>query len=391
MTVSERGPRDPPVELSKRFGDVRAVDDVSLEIRAGEFFSLLGPSGCGKTTTLRMIGGFELPTNGTDRAARGRDVTTDPPDKRPVNMVFQSYALFPHLNVGDNVAFGLRRHKVGEAEIRRGSPRRSSWSTSRLRASASRTSCRAASSSGSRSPGRWSTGPRCCCSTSRSARSTSSCAGSLQLELKRIQTEVGITFVYVTHDQEEALTMSDRIAVMHAGQGRAARHARRSSTSGRRPGSWPTSSARRTCSRARSSRSTGPWPRSASTAAMPAGRRLVDGLAPGDAVEISVRPEGDRHRPPGQRADGRHRGPRRAGRLPGCERAVPGPHAGRRCSSTVIAPKIRPPARRSATMSTSQWSADDALVLGGHRPTNEEETCMSDRARRPRRRPRAGS
>src|SRR5688572_33126746 len=106
------------IDLEKRFGDVRAVDGVSLDVRAGEFFSLLGPSGCGKTTTLRMIGGFELPTSGRI-LLRGRDITDDPPDKRPVNMVFQHYALFPHLDVGDNVGFGLRRRKVERREIDR--------------------------------------------------------------------------------------------------------------------------------------------------------------------------------------------------------------------------------------------------------------------------------
>ena len=104
--------------LTKRFGDVRAVDDISLDIRSGEFFSLLGPSGCGKTTTLRMLGGFELPSTGRIEL-RGVDVTMAPPDKRPVNMVFQHYALFPHLNVGENIAFGLRRRKVAGDEIRR--------------------------------------------------------------------------------------------------------------------------------------------------------------------------------------------------------------------------------------------------------------------------------
>src|SRR6187455_2051673 len=104
------------LDLEKRFGDVRAVDGVSLDIGAGEFFSLLGPSGCGKTTTLRMIGGFELPTGGRIEL-RGRDVTHAPPDKRPVNMVFQNYALFPHLDVGSNIAFGLRRRKVADKEI----------------------------------------------------------------------------------------------------------------------------------------------------------------------------------------------------------------------------------------------------------------------------------
>ena len=132
----------------------RAVDGVSLDIAAGEFFSLLGPSGCGKTTTLRMIGGFELPTGGRI-LLRGRDVTNDPPDKRPVNMVFQNYALFPHLDVGDNIAFGLSRKNVAKAETapprRRGARARPPL---RLREAQARTSSPAASSSGSRSPAR---------------------------------------------------------------------------------------------------------------------------------------------------------------------------------------------------------------------------------------------
>src|SRR5947207_14797467 len=110
------------MDLSKHFRDVRAVDRVSLDIRSGEFFSMLGPSGCGKTTTLRMIGGFELPTSGRIEL-RGRDVTLDPPDRRPVNMVFQSYALFPHLDVAGNIGFGLRRKRAGQAEIGRASCR----------------------------------------------------------------------------------------------------------------------------------------------------------------------------------------------------------------------------------------------------------------------------
>jgi len=106
------------LNLEKHFREIRAVDGVSLDVLGGEFFSLLGPSGCGKTTTLRMIGGFELPTAGRV-LLRGRDVTNDPPDKRPVNMAFQNYALFPHLDVGDNVAFGLRRRNVARTEITR--------------------------------------------------------------------------------------------------------------------------------------------------------------------------------------------------------------------------------------------------------------------------------
>src|SRR4051794_20942722 len=115
MTATGAPPEIRLLALEKRFRDVVAVDRVSLEVAGGEFFSLLGPSGCGKTTTLRMIGGFEMPTGGRIEL-RGRDVTNDPPDKRPVNMVFQNYALFPHLDVGDNVAFGLKRRGVAQDE-----------------------------------------------------------------------------------------------------------------------------------------------------------------------------------------------------------------------------------------------------------------------------------
>jgi spermidine/putrescine transport system ATP-binding protein len=203
--------------ISKLFGDVRAVDDISLEIRSGEFFSLLGPSGCGKTTTLRMIGGFELPTTGTIEL-RGVDVTMAPPDKRPVNMVFQSYALFPHLNVHDNIAFGLRRHKVKEDEVK-----------SRV---AEALELVHLGEYGRRKPNELSGGQQQRVALARALVNRPQVLlldeplgaldlklrKNLQLELKRIQVEVGITFVYVTHDQEEALTMSDRIAVMHRGK-----------------------------------------------------------------------------------------------------------------------------------------------------------------------------
>ena len=203
--------------ISKRFGDVRAVDDISLEIRSGEFFSLLGPSGCGKTTTLRMIGGFELPTAGTIEL-RGVDVTMASPDKRPVNMVFQNYALFPHLNVHDNVAFGLRRHKVKEAEVK-----------SRV---AEALELIHLEGYGRRKTNELSGGQQQRVALARALVNRPQVLlldeplgaldlklrKSLQLELKRVQVEVGITFVYVTHDQEEALTMSDRIAVMHQGK-----------------------------------------------------------------------------------------------------------------------------------------------------------------------------
>jgi spermidine/putrescine transport system ATP-binding protein len=204
-------------QVTKAFGSVTAVDDLSLDIRAGEFFSLLGPSGCGKTTTLRMIGGFEEPTTGRIEL-RGRDVTRDPPDKRPVNMVFQNYALFPHLSVFENIAFGLRRRNVPEPEIRQ----RVADALALVHLPGYE----------NRKPNQLSGGQQQRVALARALVNRPNVLlldeplgaldlklrQRLQLELKRIQTEVGITFVYVTHDQEEALTMSDRIAVMSAGR-----------------------------------------------------------------------------------------------------------------------------------------------------------------------------
>ena len=162
--------------VTKRFGGLAAVDDVSLQIASGEFFSLLGPSGCGKTTTLRLIAGFEQPTEGAIRLD-GEDVARVPPYRRHVNTVFQSYALFEHLDVAENVAFGLRRRKVAKPEIAQRVADALELVSLAHRANAtSRPSCRAACASAWRSPARSSTGRRCCCSTSRSARSTSSCA-----------------------------------------------------------------------------------------------------------------------------------------------------------------------------------------------------------------------
>ena len=163
--------------VTKVFDDVVAVDDVDLDIPAGEFFAMLGPSGSGKTTMLRLIAGFELPTDGTIELD-GRDVSDDPPFDRDVNTVFQDYALFPHMDVARNVEYGLRVKKVPKAE--RASPgARRRWRASGSRRSgrrASPTSSPVASASGSPSPVRWSTDRRCSCSTSRSAPSTSSSA-----------------------------------------------------------------------------------------------------------------------------------------------------------------------------------------------------------------------
>jgi spermidine/putrescine transport system ATP-binding protein len=203
--------------VSKRFGDLLAVDDLSLGLSPGEFFTLLGPSGCGKTTTLRMVAGFERPSAGTIRIA-GADVAELPPHKRPTNTVFQSYALFPHMSVEDNVAFGLRRKRVDKAEIRR-----------RVAAELERVGLAAEAK---RRPAQLSGGQQQRVALARALVNLPKVLlldeplgaldlklrKGLQVELKRIQREVGITFVYVTHDQEEALTMSDRIAVMNRGR-----------------------------------------------------------------------------------------------------------------------------------------------------------------------------
>jgi spermidine/putrescine transport system ATP-binding protein len=204
------------VELTKRFDDVVAVDSLSLEIERGSFSALLGPSGCGKTTTLRMIGGFEEPTAGRIELG-GRDVAPLPPYKRDVNTVFQSYALFPHLTIFENVAFGLRRRKVKGGELRRRvgdalelvglaglerrKPRQLSGGQQQRIALA-----RALVNQ-----------PRVLLLDEPLGALDLKLRKEMQLELKRIQHEVGITFVHVTHDQEEAMTMADRIVIMNHG------------------------------------------------------------------------------------------------------------------------------------------------------------------------------
>ena len=203
--------------LVKRFGDVAAVAGVDLEIADGEFFSMLGPSGSGKTTTLRMIAGFELPTEGRILLG-GRDVTRLAPFERDVNTVFQDYALFPHMTVGENVAYGLEVRKVPKAERQQ----RVAEALGMVRLEGY----------DRRKPGQLSGGQRQRVALARALVNRPrlllldeplgaldlKLREEMQIELKQIQLEVGITFIYVTHDQEEALTMSDRIAVFSQGR-----------------------------------------------------------------------------------------------------------------------------------------------------------------------------
>ncbi|WP_278221946.1 ABC transporter ATP-binding protein [Mycolicibacterium gadium] len=206
--------------VSKRFSDYVAVAEADFSIASGEFFSLLGPSGCGKTTTLRMIAGFESPTEGAIRL-EGVDVSRVPPHKRNVNTVFQHYALFPHMSVWDNVAYGPRSRKIDKAQGKGAVRKRVDELLEVVRLT----------DFAERRPAQLSGGQQQRVALARalvnypSALLLDEPLGALdlklrhamQFELKRIQREVGITFIYVTHDQEEALTMSDRIAVMNAG------------------------------------------------------------------------------------------------------------------------------------------------------------------------------
>jgi spermidine/putrescine transport system ATP-binding protein len=220
VATTETGPRPPTIGLdhvTKRFRDFVAVADADFSIAQGEFFSMLGPSGCGKTTTLRMIAGFETPTGGAIRLD-GKDVSRTPPHKRNVNTVFQHYGLFPHMNVWDNVAFGPRSKKWAKDDVVR--KVNDVIGVVRLQEFAKR------------KPAQLSGGQQQRVALARALVNEPTALlldeplGALdlklrqvmQFELKRIQREIGITFVYVTHDQEEALTMSDRIAVMNAGR-----------------------------------------------------------------------------------------------------------------------------------------------------------------------------
>jgi spermidine/putrescine transport system ATP-binding protein len=227
-TTTAPGSADAPVAVAiqgvtKRFPGVKggdpvvAVDDLDLDIRDGEFFSLLGPSGCGKTTTLRMIAGFEYPSAGSIRIF-GEEVGLEPPNKRPVNTVFQSYALFPHMTIEQNIAFGLEMQDLPKDEISRRVGEVIDLVQMRGREQ--------------RKPKQLSGGQQQRVALARALVNHPKVLlldeplgaldlklrQAMQMELKRIQEQVGITFVYVTHDQEEALTMSDRIAVMDGGR-----------------------------------------------------------------------------------------------------------------------------------------------------------------------------
>jgi spermidine/putrescine transport system ATP-binding protein/putrescine transport system ATP-binding protein len=203
--------------VTRRFGDVTALDDLSLQIRQGEFFALLGPSGCGKTTLLRVLAGFDLPDSGTV-TLDGEDLLRLPAHRRPVNLMFQSYALFPHMTVEKNIAYGLAREGLPKAEIRE-----------RVGAVLETIGLTAAAR---RRPGRLSGGQRQRVALARAivkrprlllldeplSALDKKVRAEMQLELKRLQHEAGITFVVVTHDQEEAMSLADRIAVLNHGR-----------------------------------------------------------------------------------------------------------------------------------------------------------------------------
>ncbi|MFM8763839.1 MAG: ABC transporter ATP-binding protein [Spartobacteria bacterium] len=204
-------------QVSKRFGSHEALKDASFTIHAGEFMTFLGPSGCGKTTCLRLISGFDTPSSG-QVFIDGKDVTFDPPYRRDVNQVFQSYALFPHLTIYENIAFGLRMKRVAPADI-----------TRRVERVVQMT---ALGDFVNRMPAQLSGGQRQRVALARAivcepkvllldeplSALDAKLRNQMRLELKQLQKKLGITFIYVTHDQEEALTMSDRVAVLNAGR-----------------------------------------------------------------------------------------------------------------------------------------------------------------------------
>ncbi len=273
--ASSAGPAAAAVHLeglTKRYGDVRAVDELDLEIRRGEFFTMLGPSGSGKTTTLRLIGGFERPDAGRILLG-GVDVAGRPPYQRDVNTVFQDYALFPHMTVAENVEYGLRVKGVA----RRSRKAQAEEALNRVRLAGL----------GGRKPVQLSGGQRQRVALARALVNDPQVLlldeplGALDLKLrqemqvflKALQQELGKTFVYVTHDQEEALAMSDRIAVFNQGGVEQVGYARRGLRAAGRPSSWPASSASRTSSSATAAGSPSGRRRSACWHGEPPGRR----------------------------------------------------------------------------------------------------------------------
>jgi spermidine/putrescine transport system ATP-binding protein len=203
--------------VTKAFGDLIAVDDVDIDVHPGEFLALLGPSGCGKTTTLRMIAGFDEPTSGEIEIG-GRSAVGIPPNKRDVNTVFQAYALFPHMTVLDNVAYGLKQRKVGKEERHK----KAAEALELVRLTGRETAMPAELSGGMQQRVALARAlvmnPKVLLLDEPLGALDLKLRKAMQVELKRIQRDVGITFIVVTHDQEEAMAMADRIAVMNAGR-----------------------------------------------------------------------------------------------------------------------------------------------------------------------------
>ncbi len=204
-------------QLRRKFGSTVALDGLDLEIAAGEMVALLGPSGCGKTTALRIVAGFET-ADGGELLMGGEDVTSVPANRRDIGMVFQSYSLFPNMTAAENIAYGLRVRGRGAAERRERAGSCWSWSGCPAATATTRTSCPAVSSSASPSPAPWRSAPRVLLLDEPLSALDAKVRLSLREEIRRIQLDLGITTVFVTHDQEEALSMADRVAVMKDGR-----------------------------------------------------------------------------------------------------------------------------------------------------------------------------